>query len=466
MKSSSGLYRLIYEYYEVRILYGYYVRGDHLPSISKMCGMFHLAPATVRAGLKDLEKKGYIRVDARKASLVVYEAESTDFRRNAAEYFVPRKAEIMDLLRTGGLVFDPLWKEGMCRWSEEEWDTLRRGLAAPGSGDVSMPVQLYIQALKALDNGLIVNLYWEIVRDLCFPYLGNREGRRRAARALPGASKDEIILFLQQEMERMQAAVSEALCAFIDRAAGEYGLERAKPVSFCWNIYRQRPQMRYTLCSRVIREIAEGLYPEGGYLPSLPQMAEMYGVGVNTVRRTLEILSGLGLVRSYHGKGTQVCTEQRDIEFTKPEIQEGLRLYRESLQLLTLTIGNVVGYTLESVSPEERARLRQRLSGLIGSGRSFLGIERILTFIEAQCPSMFVRECYGRIRELRAWGYPLALLQQRDGSLHREYLGAAARLAEDLEEGREGEFAATCRRLLLWEEARLGKYGLWDSRAE
>ena len=41
--------RMVYEYFEARILYGYYKYGESLPSINKICQMFHLAQATVRA---------------------------------------------------------------------------------------------------------------------------------------------------------------------------------------------------------------------------------------------------------------------------------------------------------------------------------------------------------------------------------------------------------------------------------
>lgn len=455
MKSNNMLNRLIYEYYEARILYGFYVCGDQLPSIQRIGGIFHMAPGTVRAGLALLEKNGYIRIDARKAALVVYEAESSDFRRNAAEYFVPRREGIRDLIQAGTLVVEPLWKAGLRCWSESEWETLRQGLSDPDPGAVSMPVQLYILALGALNNGLVLNFYWEIIRYIRFPYLADREEKARAAKALPCTSEEEIIGFLQQELDRSYATVISDLFAFMDQGEEEYGLEGAEPIGFKWDIYRQRPQLRYTMSSRIIREILNGTYPEGSYLPSLPRMAEQYGVGMNTVRRTLEILSCLGMVRSYHGKGTQVCAEPVDIDLSKQEIREGLRMYRESLQFLALTVRGVTQSALEAASPQDRAELKQCLARLIREKKSYLCIERTQVFIEAQCHSAFIRECYGKVRELLAWGYPLGLLRQRDGSLHREHLGTAKLLVRCLEENRAQDYAAECERLMQVEMERL-----------
>ncbi len=318
MKSGDGVYRLIYEYYEARIRCGFYVCGDRLPSIQKICGIFRMAPATVRAGLRILEKNGYIKMDARKAALVVYKAESADFRRNAAAYFVPRREGIRDLIQAQRLLIEPLLQAGMRRLSRAEWEVLLQGLSDPGPGSVSMPVQLYILALKALNNGLIINCYWEVIRYIRYPYLTNWEERQRPALDLPGTSRDEIIDLLQRELERITAVAAGQLYAFMEQAAAEYHMENVRPVHFQCNIYSRRPQLRYTLASRLIREMIDQTYPAGSYLPSLPQLAGTYGVGVNTVRRTLELLSRLGLVRSHHGKGTLVCAQPGEIDLGSP----------------------------------------------------------------------------------------------------------------------------------------------------
>ena len=415
MKSGDGFYRLIYEYYEARIRCGFYVCGDRLPSIQKICGIFRMAPATVRAGLRILEKNGYIKMDARKAALVVYKAESADFRRNAAAYFVPRREGIRDLIQAQRLLIEPLLQAGMRRLSRAEWEVLLQGLSDPGPGSVSMPVQLYILALKALNNGLIINCYWEVIRYIRYPYLTNREERQRPALNLPGTSRDEIIDLLQRELERITAVAAGQLYAFMEQAAAEYHMENVKPVHFQCNIYSRRPQLRYTLASRLIREMLDQTYPAGSYLPSLPQLAGTYGVGVNTVRRTLELLSRLGLVRSRHGKGTLVCEQPGEMDLESPEIRDGFRLYRESLQFLALTIRPVARCALESAAPEAAAELKRRLSCLKGEERC-LCLERILDFIVVQCPSMFVRECYGMVRQLAAWGYPLELQRRKNGA--------------------------------------------------
>ena len=124
------------EYFETRILYGFYVYGDRLPSIQKLCVIFAMAPATIRSALGQLEKQGYIKVDARKGSEVIYQASPAKFRENAARYFGVRREGIADLFQSAELLFEPLWETRII-----------------------------------MSNGLAQNLYWEVIRYLRFPYL-------------------------------------------------------------------------------------------------------------------------------------------------------------------------------------------------------------------------------------------------------------------------------------------------------
>lgn len=165
-----------------------------------------------------------------------------------------------------------------------------------------------------------MNLCWEMIRYLCFPLLdahGAAEDCLRELRAGGDAdrAKRACLAGWKQDIDE--------LFAFLETARAEYALEDVRPVPFEWNIYRQRPQLRYSIASRIIREILEERYPVGSFLPSLPRMAERFGVAVSTVRRTLDLLAGLGVAASFQGKGTRVLMDPRRIDFSKPEGPRG-----------------------------------------------------------------------------------------------------------------------------------------------
>lgn len=457
MKLEIGLHQLVYEYFESRIVYGLYRYGDQLPSISKISAIFHMAPATVRSALTLLEKSGYIRVDARKASKVIYKADSQKFREHAAKYFLARKEGITDLMQSGDLLLDPLWEAGLEQWKESEWEILRTGLAEAVPGAASMPVEFYLFALGALDNRLIMNFYWEIIRYIRFPYLADLEEQRQEYPELKNETKEGIIASLKQIFEQSYVSALTDLFAFIDWSQMEYQMDDSEQIPFRWNIYRQRPQIRYTLVSRIIREVIGGQYPIGTYLPSLPQMAEKYEVSLNTIRRTLSMLSALGITRSQHGKGTLVCMEPSESGFTKPEIREGMRLYQESLQFITLTIRQISLYTLEQI-PKEKTALKERFISLYEKKTSYLCFDVYLSFLIEKCPLMIVKECYGRLLELLIWGYPIVILRTKKEDLNEQYSETVKQITESLKTENPEEFADLWKALMEEEVIRFREW--------
>ncbi|MCJ7835172.1 GntR family transcriptional regulator [Cuneatibacter sp. NSJ-177] len=455
MKTDSGLHRLVYEYYEARIQYGFYSYRERLPSIPQICGIFQMAPATVRSALALLEKEGYIQVDARRAAQVIYQASPSRFRENAAKYFVPREAGILDLAQSGLLLFEPLWEEGLRRWGEKEWKMLRDGIQKPSQGAVSMPVLFYLLALGTFRNRLLLNLYWETIRYIRFPYLADEEKEKAAGLILKEGSKDEIISMLREKFELSYGEAAGSLFRFIRKARSEFSLETEKPVPFRWNIYRRRPQLRDNLAARIVREIIDGKYSLIGYLPSLPKMAEQYGVAVNTVRRTMNVLEGLGLVEARQGKGYRICGGTLRIDFSKTEIKEGLRLYQEALQLSALTIRPVILHTLEHSGEKEREKLTQDFIRLREDGKSYLGFDVVLAYIEEHCPLALVRECYGRIRELLCWGYPFVRIRFRQSDLHEAYREKMAQAEHHLKAWEAAAFADDWKLLMEQEERQI-----------
>ena len=200
MKGSNELYRLVYDYYATRILFGFYTYGDAMPSIHKICVQFSLAVPTVRTAFTYLERDGYIQVEASKVARVVYKAAPSRIRKNIADYFLPREDGLNDIGVAGQILIEPLFALGLQRWEEDQWNQLREWLATPSPDTLFMPIKLYILALSALDNKLLLNLYWEMVRYLCFPYLSEDQAAwKRSLEDLGIQTNEELIHDLKAE---------------------------------------------------------------------------------------------------------------------------------------------------------------------------------------------------------------------------------------------------------------------------
>lgn len=452
MEKDKGLHKLVYDYYETRIRFGFYRYGESLPSISQICSNFHLGRRTVRAALAILEKEGYIKTEERKQAVVIFQSDSTQIAENIAQYYVPRREGILDFVKSGEIFFVPLWEEAMRRIDIETWKKMQKDVNATTLDAMPLSLKFYEGVLETWNNRLLLNLLSEGIRYLRYPYLAEKKSPVISSKELQDMTQNDAVSSLKEKIRNSNSDLIQDLFEYIDRVSKEYKLGSMEPIPFQWNIYRQRPQMRYTLASLIIREIMSGEKPVGSYLPSLPQMEKQYKVSLTTLRRTLSLLGELGITRSYQGKGTQVCMEPRRIDFSKSEIQEGMRMYQESLQMLALTIYHVSKLTLESVSGDKRKELREELVQI--KKHSCFCFEIFFRFIRQECPLATVRECYSKLAGLISWGYPFTLLQFREEGLDTAYSDMIDRMEVHLRQEDLTAFSEDWKTLLEAEEQR------------
>ena len=450
----SELHRLVYEYFEARILFGFYDFEEKLQSAPKIAESFHLSPSTVRQAFSQLEKQGYVKLEERKVARVAYQPAPGECRERAYRYFAERRKGITEFNQSGRLLLQPLWKEGLSRCSDE---LLLEFLAKAQKNPDSMAVRFFLYTLNMLDNQLVLNFFWEIIRYVRFPYL--RKETEPLPSDLTSLPRKDILTFIGRNLFRNYELELEKVFAFLDESKPESAMEQAEPVPFEWSIHRHRPQLRYTLASQIIREAMNGRYPEGTYLPSISKMAELYGVSDMTIRRTLDILAGLGVTRSYHGRGTLVCMEEGKINLSMSGVREGFRLYQESLHILSLTIYPVAQYVLAETSKEKRAALRQEFETLLSEKTSYRCFEILLSFIEENCTLDVIKECYGKLRELLAWGYPFALIRIQKQRMCSEYLDEISRMIQALSKDDIESFAGIWEELLRREADRSRTFG-------
>ena len=321
--------------------------------------------------------------------------------------------------------------------------------------DLSISTRMHIQVFSDLGNKLILNFYWELLRYIRFPYLANHGMHEERDRELLADGREQELEFMNAAFEGDFAACISQLLAFCAEMDGEYG--RKEKVPFYWNIYWQRPQLCYTMASRIITEIIKGTYPVGGTLPSMPVMSKQLNVSYRTLRRTLCILDSLSIIRLHQGKVSDVCEDIEQIDFQRPEVKEGFRLYRESLQFMALTVRPVFLYTLEHVEKEDLEKLSHGFIQLLNENQSERCFKLALEFIVERCPSAAVRECYTRLAEFLVWGYPFALYRIRKQHLHKEYTQMVRKSAELLENDDWEGYADSWKALMEYEQKRAEK---------
>src|SRR3954454_20539521 len=91
-------------------------------------------------------------------------------------------------------------------------------------------------------------------------------------------------------------------------------------------------QVRHLL----LRDIKEGRFQRGGYLPAEPDLCERYGVSRITLRRAVHDLGAEGYLKRMHGRGTLV---------TEPKLKQTLVSLSGFTEALTSS-GHTVRYAV------------------------------------------------------------------------------------------------------------------------
>lgn len=363
-----GRASLIYQFFKCQIEFGYYQKGDRLPSVDMLCNVYHAALQTVRNAYARLQEEGYIQINWGKHTVVAYDAPAEVCFHNLQDYYLAREESILCLKRNFNLIIGPLLHEGVQRLQTKDMHTIK-AVAEEMSLD-SLYISFYCcrQMLLMLKNRLLLDLFYELVLFQLFPHtiakrlpLPEAERQHRAlTRQLVSACEREDRETLERGIMQICNLPSEIVCVFMERAKQER--PRPEPVTFQWQVYREHAQKYYSVAAHLIGRIfIKGEYEPNAILPSYGTLAKEYEVSFSTIRRVMELLGYLGMVSSSQGLGAWVTIPALDtIRIEKKAVQKILSMFLQTLQILSISIDRL----LERFFPGERCRVEACLERL------------------------------------------------------------------------------------------------------
>lgn len=444
---------IIYDYFSMRILFGYYATGDCLPSIGYICRQFQVSALTVRAALARLQEEGFIATAERKVATVVYRTDERSEERYAS-YLLSRIDGINDICQYADILFDPIAAVYFGMQSGAAIKRIRSQLKKARGHEAKQIIRFCAEIMRPLNNPLLLNLYWEVVRYLQIPYL--HDGTDFGNTSTMTADSIERVLVLTEldepdrAAEEMRAFSRKIMSAFFEKLYASCGTKQpVDQVPFRWQIYRERPQLCYTLAGEIMQKIDRQVYQEGELLPSCKALAEEYGVSLITMRRTLQLLNDIHATETLNGIGTRVNTGKRQVtpNFSQPQIRKSLRLFLQALQLCALTCGSVAVHTLTTLEAESLRQLEQKLQGNIDRGMPYLTGEACIRFIGENSPSPLIQEVYHQLCQLLLWGNALHIFYDSPEK-NRENERYTAALLRNLQHGDVSGFAKTLSELI------------------
>lgn len=426
---NNSMTDIIYDYFSSRILFGYFLPGDQLPSIQYICRQFQVNPLTVRTAFNRLREEGVIETTERKCSTVIYQPDEQQVRRYRAA-FLSRREGMDDMCRNSGILFGPIARLYLQKQTEDSIHQIRSQLKKRKGHPAKQVNMFYAEAIRPLNNPLVLNLHWEMVRYLRTPYL-QKPANFDDTGAAASEHIEQMIGYIEagnveKAVEAMQVFDRDVTQRFF--ASLDILLDTPEPVEqipFEWQIYREHPQLCYTLAAELMSKIDARVYQQDELLPSCQALAQEYGVSLITMRRTLELLNDIRVTETQNGIGTRVISGRlaSPPDFSHLQIRKCLLILLQAMQISALTCKNVAVHTLSSLDEEGFQALDREIERLMDEGTAFLSAKTCLRFIGENSPSAFIREVYRQLCLLLQWGHALHMFSQKldTGGFYKTY---------------------------------------------
>lgn len=402
---------LIYGYLLARIHFGFYPKGENLPSIYRLSEMFGVSTMTVREAIRLLEEEGYVTSSQGKRSIVTADHSEKAFPDVLK---VPQETR-QDLYQSLYLLLPSIFYHSYRHCGPEERAQLIRILDHPNQSWDEPTVQFLFHVVRQLKNPLLNNLY---VDTLLFSYPAHllrlskeRENWRTAYEKLQLKLRQMLDAWKKEDAAWFWKTIRETYLEFdplyaVKPPAGPL------PVVYRWG----RPVIVNSIARELIFRIYCEVYSADSFLPSPALLAADFSFPVITIRRAISLLNKLGVAESINGKGTRVLSPlagKKKIQWHDPSVRKNVLTYLHSLHVLALTCRSAAMAVYPLIGKDARNKATKNIRAAKKMGHSDI--------VHAICLDMMIefsnlqafKNIYRQLLSLLVWGYPLTYLSPR-----------------------------------------------------
>lgn len=372
MKNDVIQYERIYQRLKNKIECGLLPVGARLSGRSVLCREFGTSERTIRRALELLEEDGFLEISPRKRPVVVSAFAAPEGRalQNTKR---ADAAQVNDLMQTANLLCYPIYLRGLQLCTGDDWYTpdLIFDRIDPNQPKEfwQLSSRLWRFFIARNENELLLRAVDCLgFREMGPPHssLEDRIRYRSHIKTLfetmknggvPGQAELDAILAqyraIAEQAGELQLRQLRSPCPMLAKADG---LGQQLSVA----------QERYSAeCLDLLGLIAMGRYQPGDRLPTHDQLQQYYGVSRDTSVKAVHMLQEWGVVTTAPRRGISVVMDlpalQR-IQIAPEAIACHVRRYLDSLDLLSLTVGQVAAHAATHISPKEAQRLRSAIA--------------------------------------------------------------------------------------------------------
>ncbi len=378
MKPQETKFSFVYNEIKQRILEGYILPGNSLPSSRMLCEQFHVSRYTVNRVFDALRKEGLIDIQPRLAPIVV-SGKGTSNSSNTVYDILKQKEFILQVYQTFALIMPPLlvFVSHNCELEilPHYKQAMRESRLGISAGGWRPPSHFGADILKIGGNELFSELYstFDFYNKLTFfteecPYFSEHflQGSTSVTGVIIDILKGKDPLVKHEQLSNVYQKLADSIESTLKYLSDTTPicLEQTD-ISYSWNPMRGQDYYYSKIVDELNLKIGLGEYSVGMYLPYEKQLASQYGVSLWTVRKALSELEQRGFVKTLNGKGTIVIkpddTKLHQLALNSGYVEKALR-YLHALQLMVLIIRPAALAAAPQFTKEELDELADRFT--------------------------------------------------------------------------------------------------------
>mgnify|MGYP001213226286 CR=1 FL=1 len=378
MKPQETKFSFVYNEIKQRILEGYILPGDSLPSSRMFCQQFHVSRYTVNRVFDALREDGLIDIQPRLAPVVV-SGTGTSNTSNTVYDILKQKEVILQVYQTFALIIPPLlvFASQNCELEllphyKQAMRASRLGISA---GGWRPPSHFGADILKIGGNELFSELYstFDFYNKLTFfteecPYFFEHflRGSVSVTGAIIDILKGKDPLVKHEQLSNVYQKLTDSIESTLKYLSDSTPVCPAQTgISYSWNPMRGQDYFYSKIVDDLNLKIGLGEYSVGMFLPYEKQLSSQYDVSISTVRKALAELEQRGCVKTLNGKGTIVIepdsTKFHQLAQNSGYVEKAMR-YLHALQLMILIIRPAALAAAPQFTKEELDELADRFT--------------------------------------------------------------------------------------------------------
>ena len=462
MKQQETKFSFVYNEIKQRILDGYILPGNSLPSSRVLCDQFHVSRYTVNRVLEILREENLIEIRPRLAPIVI-SGKDLSKPSDVLSDILSQKDSILQIYQTFAIIMPVLLPFAVQNCDIKIMPHYKQAMKVSrlgrSAGGWRPSFDLGYDILKIGGNPLFSELYstFALYGKLtffteqcpCFSHVFLQDSVSVTGMIID-ILKGNNFSVMHTQLSNIYQKLAYSIASTLDHLSATTPAHSVQTgVMFLWNPVRGRDYYHSKIVNDLTRKIGTGEYSVGMYLPYEKQLASQYEVSLSTVRKALSELEQRGFVKKLNGKGT-VVIEPDDTMISQLMLNAGyaemILRYFHAQQLMVLVIYPAALAAAPRFTKEELDELVDKVafSGAINLADVF---EALLEHTTLEPLRVILSET----SRLLEWGAYLTYYPSKRRTI--PHLNGQVRIAlEQLREGNSHSFAegvADCYRYIL-----------------